>query len=76
MNGFIFKARKQTTGTRHNTRRPQMMQPFSRLKRGTCKGRRKTALLDFFDEKLIQKTQPELVMGPPAPSPAEPSDLV
>lgn len=42
--GFAFKAGKQTTGTRHNTRRPQMIQPFSPLKSGTCKGERKTAV--------------------------------
>ena len=50
MHGFAFKAGKQTTGTRHNTCRPQMIQPFSPLKQGTCKGERKTALLEFFDE--------------------------
>lgn len=53
-----------------------MMQPYSRLKEGTCKGKRKTVLLELFDEKLIQQTQPELVMGHSAPSLTGPSDPV
>ena len=64
VHGFAFKAGKQTTGSRHNTHRPQMIQPFSPLKSGTCKRERKTALLEFLDEEWIQKTPPGLGLKP------------
>lgn len=65
--GFVFKAGKQTTGTRHNTHGPQTIRPFSHLKQGICKGERKMALLEFFDENQIRRTH-SVVMRPRLPS--------